>query len=195
MIETFLSAETDQQTRSFLLENNHYRYNVEEAAKTIEEIVEKEVLITDEYMTTLNINVNDNVLVKLVFSPDNEVIFVVAHGLSEINKIPIEPSDLPAEKALTVYLGKAFDYFQNLFGENGLFEFAKFLKNYSNFHTTQCHACGKVFIQDSFGVVAPPILRDPKTGLPYHVKCRENGFDGLENLGFIKTEKPAKEKL
>ena len=195
MNETFLCAETDQQTRSFLLENRHYSYNIEEAARKIEEIHHNQVIITNSYLPTININVNNCLIVKLVFSEENEVILVVAHGLNEIEKIPLEPSDLPVEKALTVYLGKVYDFFQNMFGENGLFEFAKFLLNYSDFHTSRCHQCGKVFIQDSFGVVAPPILRDPKTGLPYHVKCRQNGFEGLENLGFVNTETPVKEKL
>ena len=167
-----LISETNINTKNFLLENEHYKYNPEELAEKIgQEILHSPISISQEFETTLNLNINNQFYVKLVLSSDGEIIFIVAHAINELEKIPIEESDLPSMKALTVFLSKAYDYFQSLYGINGIYEFSNYLLFYSSFHTTTCTYCHKIFIKDSFGVAVPPILRDPIDGRALHVQC------------------------
>lgn len=179
---------TDFAIKAYLLsdENKHHKYDIKELAEKIHNNTNFPVFIQEKELPTLCIIIENSLIVKLVFS-DNEVIFVVAHGNSELELSPLTQSSLASMKAITPFLSKVFELYQKMFGEESIYKFADWIQFYRDFHTTNCKKCGQILAKDVFGVVVPPVLRDPRTGEAFHVCCKE-GFDGIDKLGYAKRE-------
>lgn len=163
-----------------------YRYEIDKVMAKTNEIFPGNAYLLDEDLPTLVINVLNQFFVKIVFSFDYQIDFIVAHGENEEKLDPLEQSCLFTMKAISIYLGKIFSYFNILYKENGLINFINFLKTYDRYAITPCKKCGKIIIKDDFNAIVPPIIRDPINGDAYHVKCASI-IEGIGDLGFAKA--------
>lgn len=183
-IATYFQSNTER----FLRTNPHYTYDFDEIKEEIASIVgESNVLFNDkEFLPYICLKVSDYFVVKIIFSLDNQLAFVVVHSSSEIDRSPFEQSDFRVFRTLAVYFSRALPDFILKYHKRGLIEFIIWLKCYNNLFTTPCSnpKCERIIERDLTGDLLPPIIRTVTTCYAYHMKCAPFEIE-LPDFGYV----------
>ncbi|EAY19025.1 hypothetical protein TVAG_247040 [Trichomonas vaginalis G3] len=176
-------------SHDLILKHSHYTYNIDTLMNNLSRLCENAPIFRNDILPTIAIQICDALILKIVFSAENDVIYILAHAVTELERSELLQSEHQFAKALSVYFGKVFDWFQDQYDEKGIYKFVQWAHYYKDLHTKSCKKCGELMIVDSFGAFVPPVIRDPTNGEAYHVCCAPV-FEGLEHLGFAvkKTE-------
>lgn len=171
-----------------IVEHPHFTYDIPQLMEEFSKYCECRPVFRNVVLPTIAIPIGNAFILKIVFSAENDVIYILAHSNSEMERSELLQSDTQFGKALSVYLGKVYDYFQELYDDKGIIMFIKWVHSYSDIHTRTCKVCGELLKIDTFGALVPPIIRDPKNCEAYHYCCAPK-FEGLENIGFANNKR------
>ena len=186
-IATFFQSNTER----FLRTNPCYRYDFKRIIPEIRNIVgmgpDDEELVSfndEEFLPYICLKVSGYFVVKIIFSLDNQLSFVVVHSAKEIKRSPFEQSDFRVFRTLAVYFSRVIPDFMLKYHERGLIEFIIWLKCYNNLFTTPCSKCEKIIERDLTGDLLPPIIRTVSTCYPFHMKCAPFEIE-LPDFGYV----------
>lgn len=184
-ISSFFQSNTER----FLRTNPRYTYDFNEIKNEIASIVGEDFeyyLNNEEFLPFICLKVSDYFVVKIIFSIDNQLAFVVVHSSSEIDRSPFEQSDFRVFRTLAVYFSRALPDFILKYHKRGLFEFIIWLKCYKNLFTTPCSnpKCERIIERDLTGDLLPPIIRTVTTCYAYHMKCAPFEIE-LPDFGYV----------
>lgn len=175
-------------TNNFGYENQIYFYDFENIFNEISKLFFRQPIKLND--SVIVINNNDMFYIKVVFNFMGCVSVIVAHSTDEFDKSPLESSDIPCYRLITVYLSKVFAYYIKQYGAAGILFFFDWVKNYENIHTAQCSKCGLQLSQEEvqhIGVLVIPVIRDVDDGKPYHICCSPTN-EKLGDIGFQKLD-------
>ncbi|OHS95790.1 hypothetical protein TRFO_38066 [Tritrichomonas foetus] len=181
-ISVFFQSNTER----FLRTNPSYHYNFDDIIPEIKEIVGEDLVQfnQNDFLPYICLKVSDYFVVKIIFSLDNQLAFVVVHSASEIDRSPFEQSDFRVFRTLAVYYSRALPDFMLKYHERGIIEFIIWLKCYNNLFTTPCCKCEKIIERDLTGDLLPPIIRTVTTCYAYHMRCAPFEIE-LPDFGYV----------
>ncbi|KAK8891291.1 Mediator of RNA polymerase II transcription subunit 27 [Tritrichomonas musculus] len=173
-------------TERFLRTNPCYTYDFDEINNEIANIVGPSNMIfnNEDFLPYICLKVSDYFVVKIIFSIDNQLAFVVVHSSSEVNRSPFEQSDFRVFRTLAVYFSRALPDFILKYHKRGLIEFIIWLKCYNDLFTTSCTKCDQIIERDLTGDLLPPIIRTVNTCYAYHMKCAPFEIE-LPDFGYV----------
>jgi len=191
-ISSFFQSNTDRFLRS-ITTHTHDIYSLVEELRLLNPFVE---LDDTGFLPHISITISNIFTVKLIFSIEKQLSFVVVHSISEKNRSPFEQSDFRIFRTLAVYFSRVIPDFTLKYGKRGIVEFSIWLKSYDNLIQTSCSKCGGFIERDLTGDLLPPIIRTVSNCSAYHIRCAPFEIE-LPDFGYVTlmSEEQMQEKL
>ena len=179
-ISTFFQNNSDR----FLRRNPTYKFDLDDYLIKIQEITNNKCELKKEFINYLILPISNYFFVKIIFSLDDQLLFVVVHGISENEKSPFEQSEFRIFRTLAVYFSRVLPDFLLKYHSRGLIEFIIWLKSYENLYHSPCSKCELFIDRDLTGDLLPPIIRTVSNCTSYHIKCAPFEIE-LPDFGYV----------